>query len=92
MGTDVRDNTAERRYELYADDELVGIADYHRNGDVVVLPHTVIDPAHRGKGYAAVLVRAALDDCRRRGERVDPRCWYVAAFLDDHAEYHDLRA
>jgi predicted GNAT family acetyltransferase len=91
MGTDVRDNTSEHRYELTVDGELVGIADYHRRGDVVVLPHTVIDPAHRGKGYAAVLVRSVLDDCRRRGERVDPRCWYVAAFLDDHAEYQDLR-
>jgi predicted GNAT family acetyltransferase len=92
MGTDVRDNPDEHRYELIVDGKLVGIADYHRRGGVVVLPHTVIDPAHRGQGYAAVLVRGALDDCRRRGERVDPRCWYVAGFLDDHAEYRDLRA
>lgn len=92
MATEVRDNPTRHRYELFAGGELVGVADYHRHDDVVVLPHTEIDPGHRGKGYAAQLVRGALDDLRRRGERVDPQCWYVAAFIDDHADYHDLRA
>lgn len=92
MTTEVRDNVAQARYELFAGDDLVGVADYRRTGSVVVLPHTVIDPAHRGKGYGAVLVRGALDDLRRQGAHVDPQCWYVAAFIDDHAEYQDLLA
>lgn len=91
MTNDVRDNPARHRYELFDGGDLVGVADYRRSGDIVVLPHTVIEPGHRGKGYAAVLVRGALDDLRRQGVRVDPQCWYVAAFIDDHAEYQDLR-
>lgn len=91
MVTEVRDNPTRHRYELFAGGELVGIADYHRRREVVVLPHTVIEPAHRGKGYGAVLVRGALDDLRRRGERVDAQCWYVAAFIDDHVDYQAMR-
>jgi predicted GNAT family acetyltransferase len=92
MTTEVRDNPDLHRYELFVGTDLVGVADYQRRGDIVVLPHTVIEPGHRGKGYAAVLVRGALDDLRRQAVRVDPQCWYVAAFIDDHATYHDLRA
>ena len=38
-----------------------------------------------------MLVREALDDLRRRGTAVKATCWYVADFLRDHPEYHDLR-
>jgi predicted GNAT family acetyltransferase len=39
-----------------------------------------------------VLVAGALDDVRRSGRTVIPRCWYVAEFIDDNAEYGDLLA
>ena len=90
MTTTVRDNTDQRRYELVVRDDIVGIADYSVHGDTIVLPHTVIDPAHRGKGFGAVLVRGALDDIRSRGLNVDPRCWYVAEFIRAHEEYLEL--
>lgn len=88
----VRDVPEQGRYELVIDGGIAGFADYARRGDVVVLPHTVIDPARRGQGLGAVLVRHVLDDVRRRGERIEPRCWYVAQFVHDHPEYADLVA
>lgn len=91
-GIEVRDVPEEGRYELVVDGGIAGIADYARRGNVVVLPHTVIDPARRGQGLGAVLVRHVLDDVRRRGELIVPRCWYVAQFVHDHPEYADLVA
>lgn len=90
MTTTVRDNTGRHRYELLIDDKVVGVAEYALHGDTIVLPHTVIDSAHRAKGLGAVLVRGALDDIRRRGLTVDAQCWYVAEFIRAHDEYLDL--
>ncbi len=80
------------RYELLDGEELVGIADFRVQGDVVVMPHTVITPTRRGQGLGDVLVQHALDDVRSSGQRVVPACWFVAEFIDAHPEYADLAA
>ena len=90
--TDVRRNDEASRYELYVDDVLVGIADFHEVGTDVVIPHTEITPARRGKGLGDVLVTAVLDDIRVRGQHVVPQCWFVDEFLELHPDYADLRA
>ena len=51
---------------------------------------TFVDPALRGRGLAAEVVRAALDDARARGKRVIPSCSYVRTFVRRHPEYRDL--
>ena len=48
----VRDVPEQGRYELVIDGGIAGFADYARRGDVVVLPHTVIDPARRGSSWS----------------------------------------
>jgi predicted GNAT family acetyltransferase len=88
----VRDNPERSRYELVLGDDVVGIADYRVSGEQVTMPHTETDPAHRGQGYGAILVRGALDDVRRAGRTVVPACWYVAEFIGDNPEYADLVA
>lgn len=92
MTTEVRKVEERSRYELLVDGELAGIADYREQGDVVVFPHTEIDTTRRGQGLGAVLVRGALDDVRAQGRTVVPACWYVAEFIEQHADYADLRA
>jgi predicted GNAT family acetyltransferase len=92
MTTDVIDNTDLHRYEIVVDGAVAGFADYRADGDTVVLPHTVVDPARRGQGLAAVLIRYALDDIAGAGGRVVPACSYVADFIDRHPEYRPLLA
>ena len=92
MANEVRKNTERSRYELYDDEELVGIADYELVGDQIVFPHTEITPPRRGQGLGAELVAAALDDVRGSGRGVVPRCWYVAEFIRDNPGYADLLA
>jgi uncharacterized protein len=88
----VTKNEAGSRYELHVDGELVGIADYTERGDVIVIPHSEIDPSRRGQGLGAVLVQGTLDDIRPSGKKVVPSCWYVAQFIDENPSYKDLLA
>ncbi len=62
------------------------------DGGVREYSHTFVPPAHRGKGYADILVRAALDHARREGWKVLPSCSYVRGYVQRHAEYRDLVA
>lgn len=79
------------RYEGLVDGEVVAYADYEVRGAIVVMPHTVTLPAHRGNGFAGRVVQYALDDVRRSGRTVVASCWYVAQYIDEHPEYADLR-
>ena len=92
MEAEVRNNTEESRYELVVDAEVIGVAEYRRQGDTLVFPHTQVKSSFRGQGMGARLVQAALDDVRAHGQRVVPRCWYVAEFIDANPEYRDLLA
>lgn len=92
MEPEVRDNPTQSRFELVVDDEVVALADYRVHGDRIVIPHTEVDPRHRGKGYGTTLVRGALDEIRGSGRAVVPACPFVRDFIDDHDEYRDLLA
>lgn len=92
MAHEVTRNDDAGRYELRVDDRLVGIADFHEDGERTVIPHTEIDPSLRGQGLGAVLVRGVLDDMRDRGATVVPACWYVADFITANPAYQDLLA
>jgi predicted GNAT family acetyltransferase len=89
---EVRHAPERSRYEISLDGQVVGFADYRTADDALVFSHTIIDNNLRGQGLGDRLVQEALDDVRRRGERVVPRCWFVAEFIDAHPEYKELRA
>src|SRR4051794_20417803 len=96
MGTignvDFERNEELSRYELREGDAVIAVADYVERPDLVVFPHTEVDPRLRGRGIGAELVRQALDDVRERGKPIVATCWYVADFIRANPEYADLVA
>ncbi|MGQ0617881.1 MAG: GNAT family N-acetyltransferase [Acidimicrobiia bacterium] len=92
METDVRHDADRSSYDLYVDGERAGVVDYHLTGTVATISHTEVAPCHRGRGLGALLVREALEDLRRRGLSVRPRCPFVARFIEDNPAYRDLLA
>jgi predicted GNAT family acetyltransferase len=88
---EVRNNEPRSRYELDADGALA-IAQYEMDGDVIRLTHTIVPSEVEGRGIGSRLVKAALDEIRSRGLRVDPACPFVSAYIDRHPEYRDLLA
>ena len=56
------------------------------------LDHTYVPREQRGGGIASQLTARALEYARERGCRVVPSCPFVAAYLERHPEYRELRA
>jgi len=88
---EVRDNTAENRYELTRDGVLA-YSGYVRSGKVVDIQHTRVPKEAEGKGMATALIRGSLDMIRAKGEKLIPTCPFVAAYLRRHPEQQDLLA
>lgn len=88
--TAVRHNAAQTRYELDTEHGMA-VAVYRQQGDALVFVHTEVPPEDEGKGIGAQVVRAALDDSRKRGFKIVPACSFVVAFMRRHPEYNDVR-
>lgn len=86
----VQDVPARHRYEATVGEDLLGVAVYERDADVVVLTHTVVEPSAEGQGIGSALASAALEAARAEGRRVVPQCSFMAGWIDDHPEYADL--
>jgi predicted GNAT family acetyltransferase len=91
---EVTHNAESERYEIRVDGELAGFTEAHplEDPEVVLFPHTIIEPAFEGRGLASKLVAGAFDDIRRRGLTIVPTCPYILGWLPKHPEYHDLLA
>ena len=91
MADGVKHNAAQGPYEL-ATEHGLAIAVYRQQGDRLIFTHTEVPSADEGQGIGSRLVRAALDDTRRRGLKIVPACSFVAAFVRRHPEYDDREA
>ena len=91
MTQSVRDNPDRHRFEL---DTEAGpaIAVYRREGNTLAIFHTETPPTLRGRGIASTLVTGVMEFARAHGLKIAPRCPFVAAFMNEHREYQDLRA
>ena len=81
-----RDDEAQR-YEMFVGDALAGRVEFHLRPGRIVFIHTIIDPAFEGQGLGSRLARHVLDDAVARGERIVPRCPFIAAYLRGHQGY-----
>lgn len=95
----IEDDVDHNRFDLFVDDELVGILGYRFGGGddggvgpVVALMHTVVKEEYGDRGWAGVLVRASLNTARDRQWRIVPICTYVRRYLAQHEEFLDLIA
>ena len=77
------ENPERGRFELYADDHLVGFVSY----GVMSLPHTEVNASLRGRGLASTLIKNTLDTARSRGLAVLPLCPFVTGFIGRHPDY-----
>lgn len=84
--TDVTNNADKSRYEIVADDQLAGFAEYQLSDGMVAFTHTEVDKAFGGRGLAKILVTQALDDAKEQGLAVQPVCPYVKKVIAENAD------
>lgn len=86
----IEHRSAERRFVLSQNGAELAHLEYVLRDGVWFFTHTFTEPAARGQGLAAEVVKAGLDGARAAGVLVRPVCPFVTDYLAAHAEYRDL--
>jgi hypothetical protein len=88
----VHHDTEQHKFYVQQDGGEARVSYRQVNEQTLDFRSTFTSPTLRGRGLAAEVVTAGLDYARQHDLKVIPTCSYVAAFLDAHPEYADLRA
>jgi uncharacterized protein len=89
MALDIIHATDHSRFETTVEDQLC-VCQYRVFGKTMMLTHTGVPQALRGRGIAALLVQAALDHARAKQLKVRPDCSYAEVYMQRHPETLDL--
>jgi len=87
---EIRQNSAENRYEAWLGGRLAGSAFYRLDRDRTVFTHTEVEPEFEGRGVGGALARGALESTRDAGRRVVPLCPFIGSYIARHQEFLDL--
>jgi len=88
----IRHEPDARRFAADVDGKTAYITYRELDRQRLELDHTYVPQERRGGGIASQLTARALEYARERGFRVVPSCPFVAAYIERHPEYRDLRA
>jgi predicted GNAT family acetyltransferase len=87
MTLDVQHDEKSRKFYAVVDGHEAHLT-YTAAGDHIRdFQHTYVPPELRGRHIGDALVRHALDETLRRGDRFIPTCPFVRAFVERHPEY-----
>ncbi|MFG3160073.1 GNAT family N-acetyltransferase [Streptomyces sp. NPDC048232] len=86
---EIRDDRAAGRLEALAGGEVVGRVEYFvldAPERALVPVHTIVEPAHEGRGIAGSLARELYALARREDVAVAPLCPYVVKWTERHPD------
>ena len=64
---------------------------YSRAGEkMIIIDHTEVPDALRGRGLGLILVRRGVEDARAEGRKIIPLCPYAKATIEKHPEFQDV--
>ena len=81
----VSDNRDASRFELTVEGHT-GVLVYKRTPASLVLVHTEVPPAIRGRHFGEALVKGAIDAAHAQGLRIVAVCPFVKAYLRKHPD------
>ncbi len=84
------DGASKGRYRLVIEGAEAEMT-YSRAGDsMIIIDHTYVPDALRGRKVGERLVRQAIEDARRDGIVIFPLCPFAKAQIDRHPEWQDV--
>ncbi|MEX3314191.1 GNAT family N-acetyltransferase [Sulfitobacter sp. PS-8MA] len=64
---------------------------YSRMGEsTIIIDHTGVPDALRGKGVGQALVKRGVEDARAEGRKIVPLCPFAKAQIERHADWQDV--
>ncbi|MGX9430229.1 MULTISPECIES: GNAT family N-acetyltransferase [Bradyrhizobium] len=84
MESDVRDNPAMTRFEMFLGDGALAVAYYKIEDGRVVLLHTEVPQELSGLGYGSRLAHGVFEALRRDGKRVIAKCPLMSSYAARH--------
>lgn len=78
------------RYWLTMDGHEAELTYSRLGAAAIIIDHTGVPDALRGKGAGKALVVRAVEDARAEARKILPLCPFAKAQFDRHPEWHDL--
>ncbi|MBY5825784.1 N-acetyltransferase [Rhizobium leguminosarum] len=84
------DGASKGRYRIVVEGNEAEMT-YSRAGtQLIIIDHTDVPAALRGRKVGERLVRQAVDDARREGVSIIPLCPFAKAQIERHPEWQDV--
>lgn len=98
-GTDMADNIEVTRQDEETKGAWRAVVDGHVaemtysrvSAALIIVDHTEVPDALRGRSVGVALVRQAVADARAEGFKIAPLCPFAKAQFDKHPEWADVR-
>ncbi len=84
------ENASKGRYGARLDGVEAEMTYSLAGGHTMIIDHTGVPDALRGRGVGQALVRRAVEDARREKRRIVPLCPFAKAQIARHAEWQDV--
>lgn len=85
-----KEGESKGRYVLRLDG-VEAVMSYSRAGEsMIIIDHTEVPDAMRGRSVGQALVRRAVEDARTEGRSIIPLCPFAKAQISRHPEWQDV--
>jgi len=78
------------RYVIAIDDTEAELTFSRASPRLIIIDHTVVPDALRGRGLGQALALRAVEDAREGGWKIIPLCTFFKAQLERHSEWADV--
>jgi len=84
------DGASKGRYRMVIDGVEAEMTYSKAGARLIIIDHTEVPAALRGRRVGERLVLQAVEDARRDGVKLVPLCPFAKAQIDRHPEWHDV--
>jgi uncharacterized protein len=84
------DGTSRGRWVVDVDGHAAEMTYSRVSPTLVIIDHTAVPDALRGRGVGQQLVLRAVEDARREGFRIIPLCPFAKSQFERHPEWRDV--
>lgn len=78
------------RYVITLNGAVAELTYSRAGGALIIIDHTSVPDALRGRNLGQALVRRVVEDARAEGRSIIPLCTFAKAQIDRNLDWHDV--